>query len=279
MSWVNNNKRNARFDPNRRDDRLLTAEVTARRVHKAPKAAEPEDEETVTTDLDHVLSMSDDSRVDWLQLALMQVALRKLKAAAVCDVMKHARFSPRDQKIRKQAKAMFLANLHIFSGSQRKSLEKAVAGWSGSDETTGGGMGAAADKDRRIGKDRKRKSSSSSSSSSHKSRKRQKKSSRKEDDEESSFPEPEEELLSTNLGHVLSMDEDARVDWLQLACLQVAPGKLCANDVYEVLKHPDYYVRDSKVQGIMKALVLANLHHFDEKQKQHLEKIVSGWQT
>eukprot|EP00930_Biecheleria_cincta_P100000 TRINITY_DN91608_c0_g1_i1.p1 TRINITY_DN91608_c0_g1~~TRINITY_DN91608_c0_g1_i1.p1 ORF type:complete len:278 (+),score=69.56 TRINITY_DN91608_c0_g1_i1:97-930(+) len=277
MSWLNNNKRNARFDPNRRDDRLLTAEVTARRVHKAPRAAEPEDEETVTTDLDHVLSMSDDSRVDWLQLALMQVALSKLKAAAVFDVMKHAKFSPRDQKFRKQARAMFLANLHIFTGVQRKVLEKAVAAWSSNDDSTAAGAGVATEKDRRS---KRRNSSSSGSSSNHRSRKRQKKSARKEDDEESPLPQLEEELLSTDLGHVLSMSEDARVDWLQIACLQVAPGKLAANDVYDVVKHPDYCICDSKeAQQKMRSLILANLHHFSEKQKKHLEKVVSGWKT
>eukprot|EP00913_Durusdinium_trenchii_P012858 g12074.t1 len=44
MAWVNNNKRNARFNPNRRDDRLLDAEVTARR--QAPVKPQ-KDEKTI----------------------------------------------------------------------------------------------------------------------------------------------------------------------------------------------------------------------------------------
>eukprot|EP00931_Biecheleriopsis_adriatica_P123987 TRINITY_DN9905_c0_g3_i1.p1 TRINITY_DN9905_c0_g3~~TRINITY_DN9905_c0_g3_i1.p1 ORF type:complete len:271 (-),score=77.17 TRINITY_DN9905_c0_g3_i1:22-834(-) len=268
MSWLNNNKKNARFDPNRRDDRLLAAEVTARRVHKARKKEEPE-EELVSTDSDQVLSMSGEARVDWLQTAIMQVATSKLKADPVYDIMKNPKFSPRESKFRKQLKATFLANGHIFSAVQRKALDKIVGSWDG--ETT------AAEKTREKSRGRgKAHRSTSSSPSRRKSKKQRKKSSSSQRSGSESFEVAEEELLSTDLEHVLSMDEETRVDWFQVGLLQV-PGKLQATALYEVVKDGKFPPAKSEVREKLAKVVTSNLHHFSEKQKKALEKMVSGW--
>eukprot|EP00438_Fugacium_kawagutii_P017421 Skav208451 [mRNA] locus=scaffold1104:56857:59375:+ [translate_table: standard] len=131
MAWVNNNKRNARFNPNRRDDRLLDAEVTARRPPRVQKpTGSDSEEELINTKPDFVLSMESDSRVDWLQMALMQAAEGKLKASALYEVMKHKSFVPSEASYRGKLKAMLTANLHLFSGKQKKALEEAANSWS-----------------------------------------------------------------------------------------------------------------------------------------------------
>lgn len=161
MAWVNNNKRNARFNPNRRDDRLLDAEVTARRPRPqkpagpAGEAGDSESEELINTKPDFVLSMESDSRVDWLQMALMQAAEGKLKAAALYEVMKHKAFVPSEASHRGKLKAMLTANLHLFSGKHKKALEEAANSWSEGGES------------------RKRRKSSSSESSSRKRSKKE----------------------------------------------------------------------------------------------------------
>lgn len=131
MAWVNNNKRNARFNPNRRDDRLLDAEVTARRPPRPQKpTGDSDSEELINTKPDFVLSMESDSRVDWLQMALMQAAEGKLKATALYEVMKHKAFVPSEASHRGKLKAMLTANLHLFHGKQKKALEEAANSWS-----------------------------------------------------------------------------------------------------------------------------------------------------
>lgn len=139
MAWVNNNKRNARFNPNRRDDRLWGSQVTSVREHRVKREAEPE-VELVSTEPGHVLSMGLDTRLDWLQMALMQSGLGKLKADSLLMVLTDAAFGVGDgpPSARKALKAMVLANLHLFGGRQKRAVQEAVASWP---EGPGGGDG------------------------------------------------------------------------------------------------------------------------------------------
>mmetsp|Transcript_89477 Transcript_89477/g.213799 ORF Transcript_89477/g.213799 Transcript_89477/m.213799 type:complete len:295 (+) Transcript_89477:75-959(+) len=179
MAWVNNNKRNARFNPNRRDDRLLDAEVTARRQPRPQKPDEDSaSEELINTEPEFVLSMESDSRVDWLQMALMQAAEGKLKAAALYEVMKNKTFVPSEAAHRSKLKAMLTANFHLFNAKHKKALEEATNSW---------GTEGAARADTR----KKRKGSSSSSSSSSNQEAKEKKE-RKEKKEEKDKKEKKE---------------------------------------------------------------------------------------
>jgi len=126
MSFLNNNKANARFNPNRKDDRLVGGEVTSRREHKVRKEVKPETE-LISTDPAHVLSMPPETRVDWLQMAMMQAALGKLKPTGIYEVIKAPGFKPNSSAARKPLRAMVLANLHLLSQKQKKSLEEARA--------------------------------------------------------------------------------------------------------------------------------------------------------
>lgn len=161
MAWTNNNKNNARFNPNRKDDRLLKAEITSRREHKLRREVAPE-EELVSTEPSHVLSMPAETRLDWLQMALMQAGMGKLKPAALFEVLKEPAFGPTSSTTRKPLKAMVLANLHLFSAKQKNSLKEAVGAWGavggGKDDDGGaeGDRGAASrgserDRDERAG--------------------------------------------------------------------------------------------------------------------------------
>mmetsp|Transcript_17893 Transcript_17893/g.39278 ORF Transcript_17893/g.39278 Transcript_17893/m.39278 type:complete len:175 (-) Transcript_17893:105-629(-) len=122
MAFVNNNKKNARFNPNARDDRVLPGYVSSRRVHKPQKEAEIQ-EELISTDPEHVLSMEPSTRLDWFQMALMQAATGKLKAVNLYDVILSSHFAAT-----KPLKAMVLANLHLFSPKQQKALKEVVSG-------------------------------------------------------------------------------------------------------------------------------------------------------
>mmetsp|Transcript_28737 Transcript_28737/g.72914 ORF Transcript_28737/g.72914 Transcript_28737/m.72914 type:complete len:234 (-) Transcript_28737:265-966(-) len=153
MAWVNNNKRNARFNPNRKDDRLWEAQVTSRREHKPRKQVEKE-EELVSTELEHVLSMEADTRLDWLQMCLMQLGLGKMKADALFKVLSEPAFGPGDAAARKALKAEVLANLHLFSPKQKKAIQEAVGAW-GSSSGGGGEGGGGSDRDRDGGGSRK----------------------------------------------------------------------------------------------------------------------------
>lgn len=129
MAWVNNNKKNARFNPNRRDDRLMMSQVTSRREHKPRKEVEPEIE-LVSTDPAHVLGMGSETRLDWLQMGLMQASMGKLKVDALCNVLTNPSFGPSESSCRKALKALVLANLHLFGTKQKKAIQEAVGSWS-----------------------------------------------------------------------------------------------------------------------------------------------------
>ena len=121
MAWVNNNKRNARFNPNRKDDRLMESQVIVRREHKKKKEAEPI-VELLSTDPAFVLSMEGDCRVDWLQMALMQAGLGQLKSEKLYDILVNPAFAPSEAEHRKTLKATVLSNTHLFSSKQQKKL-------------------------------------------------------------------------------------------------------------------------------------------------------------
>lgn len=163
MAWVNNNKKNARFNPNRRDDRLMESEVISRRVHRKKRETEPEIE-LVSTDPSHVLSMGGETRVDWLQMALMQAGLGKLKVDALHKVLTNPAFGPSEKKVRKELKANVMANLHLFNAKQKKNIEEAVGAWT----SASGGGDDAEERERPsagagAGKDKERSSSASNS--------------------------------------------------------------------------------------------------------------------
>lgn len=144
MAWVNNNKKNARFNPNRRDDRLMMSQVTSRREHKKQREVEPEIE-LVSTDPSHVLSMGGETRLDWLQMGLMQASMGKLKVDSLYKVLTNPAFGPSESSARKPLKALVLANLHLFSPKQQKAIKEAVSSWS---RHSGGGGGGGDDEDR-----------------------------------------------------------------------------------------------------------------------------------
>mmetsp|Transcript_35010 Transcript_35010/g.81223 ORF Transcript_35010/g.81223 Transcript_35010/m.81223 type:complete len:284 (-) Transcript_35010:186-1037(-) len=137
MAWTKNNNKNVRFNPNRKDDRLLLAEVTARRQHKPRKEAQKE-EELILTDPEHVLGMPPDTRVDWLKMALMQSAMGKLKAASLYDVIARPSFARTSGSARKALKASVLANLHLFNAKQKRVIEEL---WNTDDHDTHGASG------------------------------------------------------------------------------------------------------------------------------------------
>eukprot|EP00929_Paragymnodinium_shiwhaense_P074903 TRINITY_DN38311_c0_g1_i1.p1 TRINITY_DN38311_c0_g1~~TRINITY_DN38311_c0_g1_i1.p1 ORF type:complete len:170 (+),score=44.65 TRINITY_DN38311_c0_g1_i1:151-660(+) len=136
MAFVNNNKKNARFNPNARDDRLMPGYVSSRRVHKEPakKDSDIPAEELINTDPAFVLSMESDTRLDWFQMALMQAATGKLKAEAIYKVVMTAGFAST-----KPLKANVVANLHLFSPKQQKAIKESMSATAGDHDDRKGG--------------------------------------------------------------------------------------------------------------------------------------------
>merc|ERR1719254_78164 len=71
---------------------------------------------------------------------MMQAAMGKLKPTGIYEIIKAPGFKPSSSSARKPLRAMVLANLHLFSQKQKKSLEEALSSWgAGSDGKDGGG--------------------------------------------------------------------------------------------------------------------------------------------
>eukprot|EP00427_Karlodinium_veneficum_P030163 CAMPEP_0169185466 /NCGR_PEP_ID=MMETSP1016-20121227/1810_1 /TAXON_ID=342587 /ORGANISM="Karlodinium micrum, Strain CCMP2283" /LENGTH=188 /DNA_ID=CAMNT_0009261169 /DNA_START=103 /DNA_END=667 /DNA_ORIENTATION=- len=171
MSWVNNNKKNARFDPNRKDDRLLLAEVISRREPRRKKEVEPT-EELVSTDPEFVGSMqADRDSFGLVPDGIDAAATGKLKTDKIFRVISDPRFTSNAGSAKSALKSTMLANLHLFSGKQKKTVEAIVNGIGGvSDEREQKAATSDSESTRsRRASGRKRRSSSSSSSSSSKS--------------------------------------------------------------------------------------------------------------
>lgn len=124
MAWINNNKKNARFNPNKRDDFLLMAEVVSRRQHKETRAqreAAQEEADAVPMELADVLGKKPESRFKWLQKALLHAARGKAQVTTLYDIVAHPKFvigvSP---GVGSQMRELLLANLHLFSTKQQK---------------------------------------------------------------------------------------------------------------------------------------------------------------
>ncbi|CAK0839366.1 unnamed protein product [Prorocentrum cordatum] len=147
----------------------MESEVTSRRNYNKPKReGKGPVEELVSTEPDHVLSMEPETRVDWLQMALMQAALGKLKAVALYDVIVLPAFAPGEGSALKPLTQHVLANLHLFTSKQKKTLEKAVASWA-----SGGQPAAARAAERGRGGSERRGRSGSPSAGRSRSRTRQ----------------------------------------------------------------------------------------------------------
>mmetsp|Transcript_106125 Transcript_106125/g.342286 ORF Transcript_106125/g.342286 Transcript_106125/m.342286 type:complete len:218 (+) Transcript_106125:123-776(+) len=124
-------------------------EVTSRREHRPRREAEPE-VELVSTAVEHVLGMQPETRVDWLQMALMQAGMGKLKAASLYDVIATSAFAPGDPSSRRSLKALVLANLHLFSPKHKRTLQEVVSAWGSHGEREAGGDHQAGTSSRRV---------------------------------------------------------------------------------------------------------------------------------
>lgn len=107
------------FNPRMKDDRLLPGYTFSRREVPKKKKQDTPKEELISTESEHVLSMEADTRKEWFQLALMQVAAGQLKAASLQDVMLEPSFAS-TQELR----SMVEANMHFFTPKLQKALKR-----------------------------------------------------------------------------------------------------------------------------------------------------------
>lgn len=101
----------------------------SRRRHRSAridKDTERDREEAAAfvTEREEVLGKRPDSRVKWLQKALILAGKQQLKPGIVYDIVTHKEFvSGVSDKTGAIMKAMLLANLHLFSQKQQKTLQ------------------------------------------------------------------------------------------------------------------------------------------------------------
>jgi len=112
-----------------RDEPVFCGATLSRRQHKVARVDKDlernrEEAAAFDTNLGEVLDRRPESRLKWLQKALVLAGKKSLKVGVVYDIVTHEKFvaGVKDQ-IGAQMKAMLFANLHLFSPKQQKSLQ------------------------------------------------------------------------------------------------------------------------------------------------------------
>lgn len=118
-----------RLDENRREDGrdaascLVTTSRRKPRVLRVDKADVRDREEALAfvTDPGEVFKKRPESRLKWLQTALIHAGKQKLKIGVIYDIVAHPRFvGGVENSVGCKIKANLLANLHLFSSKQQK---------------------------------------------------------------------------------------------------------------------------------------------------------------
>eukprot|EP00927_Polykrikos_kofoidii_P032744 TRINITY_DN2779_c2_g2_i1.p1 TRINITY_DN2779_c2_g2~~TRINITY_DN2779_c2_g2_i1.p1 ORF type:complete len:375 (+),score=63.14 TRINITY_DN2779_c2_g2_i1:104-1228(+) len=111
-------------------NRDWTGEVTSKRNHNRPKrmdrAAEKEKQEALKFEMDKrtILVKRPESRLKWLQRALVHTSKGHLKVNSIYELMVDVRFvSGIGGSIGKQIWNLLVANLHLFSQKQQRNLQ------------------------------------------------------------------------------------------------------------------------------------------------------------
>lgn len=138
---------NANFNPYKRDDQLLFAEVVSRRQRPKAKGqvdplAEPA-EEIVSVDLSEVLNKSTGKRIKWLEKALSQVEAGKVTVTSIFDIVSHKRFckGTSEQEAR-QMGVLLVLHMQLFTEKQQRFLQSEEFGPRTEEDEAGGEDGA-----------------------------------------------------------------------------------------------------------------------------------------
>merc|ERR1712129_227239 len=129
-------------------------------------------------------------RVEWFQMALMQASTGKLKTDKIFQVITDSRFSANLGAEKKKLKSAMLANLHLFSGKQKKAVELIVKSIVSADDREIAAK--VSDSDGPAG-DRKGRSSSSGSTRRSRSRGTKKKKQKEKDKDRQKDKEKDKE--------------------------------------------------------------------------------------
>uniref|UniRef100_A0A7S1W7X7 Uncharacterized protein n=1 Tax=Alexandrium catenella TaxID=2925 RepID=A0A7S1W7X7_ALECA len=99
------------------------AVMSRRQPRKPPvdRGIEKDEGPALVTDLNAVVEKKPESRLKWLQQALLRAGKNQVKVGVVYDIVTHRRFLIDVRSgIGSQMKALLLANLHLFSTKQQK---------------------------------------------------------------------------------------------------------------------------------------------------------------
>mmetsp|Transcript_88307 Transcript_88307/g.227707 ORF Transcript_88307/g.227707 Transcript_88307/m.227707 type:complete len:237 (-) Transcript_88307:351-1061(-) len=180
-----------------REEPIFTGAVMSRRKPRQSRVDEDferdrEQAMSTATDTAEILAKRPDSRLKWLQKAMLLVGKKQFKPALIYDIVKEREFVA-DVKpdIGYKMRALLLANSHLFSSKQQKFFESADCRLNEftKPEASGGSKRSGGDKKRR----KRSRSSSSARSSSSSRRHRSKRASRKKASERGRSRSPRRE--------------------------------------------------------------------------------------
>ncbi|CAE7039552.1 unnamed protein product [Symbiodinium natans] len=254
--------RAAGIDPTKVDEQWA-GEVMSRRQKKEAKVDEEQEREKkeaadLPMEKSEVVGKRPDGRLKWLHKALVLASKGRIAAPAIYDIVQSSKFTAGvGSKVGMQMKGLVLANLHLFKKEQQKSLQNGrLMDFSGS-----GG--------------------SASRSPSPKKRKKEKDRSEEEDrerDEPRQKKSKKEKSKDVSDGHfdkseVLSKKPSSRLRWLHEALVEAINGRLAASAISEIVRSSKFASGlGTEVMCRTQGLVLANLHLFEEEDREELQR-------
>ncbi|CAE6969556.1 unnamed protein product [Symbiodinium sp. CCMP2592] len=257
--------RAAGIDPTKVDEQWA-GEVMSRRQKKEAKVDEEQEREKkeaseLPMEKSEVVGKKPDGRLKWLHKALVLASKGRIPAPAIYDIVQSSKFTQGvGSKVGMQMKGLVLANLHLFKKEQQKSLQNGrLMDFSGA-----GG--------------------SESRSPSPKKRKKEKDRSEQEEDRErdeakhKKSKKDKDKAKDGEDGHVdksevASKKPSSRLRWLHEALVSALQGRLAASAICEVVCSSKFASGLGTEVGLRtKGLVLANLHLFEEEEREELQR-------
>ncbi|CAE7647702.1 unnamed protein product [Symbiodinium sp. CCMP2456] len=256
--------RAAGIDPTKVDEQWA-GEVMSRRQKKEAKVDEEQErEKKEASDLpmekSEVVGKKPDGRLKWLHKALVLASKGRIPAPAIYDIVQSSKFTQGvGSKVGMQMKGLVLANLHLFKKEQQKSLQNGrlmdFSGAGGSESRSPSPKKRKKEKDRSDEEDRER------DEAKHKKSKKDK--DKAKDVEDGHFDKSE----------VASKKPSSRLRWLHEALVSALEGRLAASAICEVVRSSKFASGLGTEVGLRtKGLVLANLHLFEEEEREELQR-------
>lgn len=133
MPWnwhgvTKHNWQNAGFNPLRRDDLLLKAEVSSRREPRARVAEGKIPDPLPSTERSEVLNKTPENRLRWLQKVLPRISSGEVPNTIVFDIVAHSKFNAgMSSEMGRQMREVISKHFDVFSEKQRRRFQSSMS--------------------------------------------------------------------------------------------------------------------------------------------------------